>query len=231
MEFLPNGLTLELANGAFPLSTDSMVLAHFAKLLKNARVLDLGSGCGTLGLLLCSTDPACHVTGIELDETAHSAALENIRRNGLDARMDSICADLRSVSEMVPAGSFSCCVSNPPYFSGGPASTATPLARREDCCNPADLFRAASWALKFGGDFFLVHKPERLAELIARAAEHKLEAKRLCLVRHKADGPVTLILLMFRKGAKPGLLWEEIALHQDDGTPSSVYKEIYHLGG
>ena len=231
MEFLPNGFTLELAPGAFPLSTDSMVLAHFVKLQKNARVLDLGSGCGTLGLLLCSADPSCRVTGIELDPAAHGAALENIRRNGLDIRMDSICADLRTVSELVPAGSFSCCVSNPPYFSGGPASTATPLARREDCCKPADLFRAAGWALKFGGDFFLVHKPERLAELIARAAEHKLEAKRLCLVRHQAGGPVNLILMQFRKGAKPGLTWEEIILYNSDGTPTSAYKEIYHLGG
>ena len=52
MELLPNGLTLNLAEGEFPLSTDSMVLSGFVKLPKNARVLDLGSGCGTLGLLL-----------------------------------------------------------------------------------------------------------------------------------------------------------------------------------
>ena len=52
MEYLPNGYSLELVSGAFPLSTDSMVLSHFVRLPKNARVLDLGSGCGTLGLLL-----------------------------------------------------------------------------------------------------------------------------------------------------------------------------------
>lgn len=173
MEFLPNGYTLELSDGAFPLSTDSMVLSHFAKLPKNASVLDLGSGCGTLGLLLCSTDASCRVTGMELDARAHLAALENIRRNSLDARMESICADLRSVSERFSPGQFSVCVSNPPYFSGGPASQATPLARREDACSPEDLFRSAAWALKYGGSFFLVHKPERLAELIATAAKFR----------------------------------------------------------
>ena len=52
MEYLPGGLTLQLCDGAFPLSTDSMVLAHFVKLRRNAGVLDLGSGCGTLGLAL-----------------------------------------------------------------------------------------------------------------------------------------------------------------------------------
>ena len=229
MEYLPNGFTLELCPGAFPLSTDSMVLSHFTKLPKNAKVLDLGSGCGTLGLLLCSIDPQCRVTGIELDGTAHTAAVENIRRNHLEARMESICADLRSVSEHFSPGSFSCCISNPPYFSGGPASREFPLARREDTCTPEDLFSAAAWALKFGGDFFLVHKPQRLAELIAKAAAGGLEAKRLCLLRHKAGGPVNLILLQFRKGAKPGLLWEEIALHGADGSPTEQYKEIYHI--
>ena len=228
MEYLPNGYTLELAEGTFPLSTDSMVLSHFAKLPRNARVLDLGSGCGTLGLLLCSKDPLCSVTGIELDKKAHLAALDNIRRNGLTSRMDSLCADLRSVSGMFSPGSFHVCISNPPYFSGGPASRAVPLARREDCCTPADLFRAAGHALKYGGDFFLVHKPERMAQLIAEGSRVGLEAKRLCLLRHKPNTPVNLILLQFRKGGKPGLLWEEITLHQPDGSPTPIYHEIYH---
>lgn len=229
MEHLPNGFTLELSPTAFPLSTDSMVLAHFARLPKNARVLDLGSGCGTLGLLLCSKDPHCHVTGLELSPEAHAMALENIRRNALDVRMDSLCTDLRSVSDSFSPGQFSCCVSNPPYFSGGPASRSHPLARREDCCTPEDLFRSASWVLKYGGDFFLVHKPDRLAELIVKAAACKLEAKRLLLLRHKQNGPITLIFLHFRKGAKPGLIIEEQSLFNEYNEPTSYYKEVYHL--
>ena len=122
MEYLPNGLTLSLCDGAFPLSTDSILLSHFVRLPKNASVLDLGSGCGTLGLLLCSKDRSCRVTGVELEDTAHQEALRNIRHNRLDTRMESICADLRSVSERFSPGSFSCCVSNPPYFSEGAIS-------------------------------------------------------------------------------------------------------------
>ena len=89
------------------------------------------------------------------------------------------------------------------------------------------LFRAAGWALKYGGDFFLVHRPERLAELFAKASENRLEPKRLCLLRHREDAPVNLILLQLRKGAKPGLVWEEIALHHADGSPTAIYQEIY----
>lgn len=228
MEQLHNGFMLEIIPGAFPLSTDSMVLAHFTRLPPRARVLDFGSGCGTLGVLLCAGDKNCRVTGIELDEAAHGQALENARANGIEDRLTSICADLRLLPREF-TGQFDCCVSNPPYFSGGPASSRTPLARREDCCAPEQLFEAASRALKFGGDFFLVHKPERLAQLITSGTQAGLEAKRLCLVRHRSDGPVSLICLQFRKGAKPGIIWEELALRSGSGAITESYRQIYHI--
>lgn len=229
MEYLPNGFTLEIPDGTFPLSTDSMALAHFAKLKKDARVLDLGSGCGTLGLLLCAREPDCRVTGIELDAAAHTAALANIRRNGLDGRMESICADLRRITASVTPGSYTCCLSNPPYFAGGPASAATPDARREDRCGLEDVVKAAVWALKYGGDFYLVHRPERLAQICALASNAGLEPKRLQLLRHRADSPVSLILLHCRKGSKPGLVWEEISLYDNQGNPTADYNRIYHI--
>ena len=227
MEYLPNGFTLDAPNGAFPLSTDSILLSAFVRLPKNARVLDFGAGCGTLGVLLCAEDVNCHVTGIELNEIAHAAALENIRRNALSGRMESICADLRTIA--LQPGSFDVCLSNPPYFSGGPASRENPLARRDDCCAPADLFAAAAKAIKFGGDFYIVHKPERLAELIACGAKENLEAKRLRLVRHKQESQISLVLLHFRKGAKPGLTIDEVTLFDKENNPTVFYKSVYHL--
>ena len=229
MEQLPMGFTLTLEQGCFPLSTDSVVLAHFLTLPKNARVLDLGSGCGTLGLLLCAKDSSCTVTGLEVDEKAHGCALKNIQRNRVGHRMESICADLRTVPERFAAGSFSCCVSNPPYFSGGPASKNTPLARRDDCCNLKELMHSAAWALKYGGDFFLVHKPERLGDIIARAAEAGMEAKRLLLVRHRPENPISIIALQLRKGGKPGLKIEEACLFDTSGSPTAFYRKVYHL--
>jgi len=228
MENLPNGFTLSIPDGCFPLSTDSMVLSHFVKLVPGARVLDLGSGCGTLGLLLCSRDETCQICGMEIDPAAHQAAAENIRRNGLCTRMESICAPLQSVSERFSPGSFSVCVSNPPYFSGGARSRRTPLARQTDLCPPQALFDAAAWALKYGGELFLVHRPEMLAHLIACGARVALEAKELCLVRHREGGKVNLILLRFRKGGKPGISLSEWSLHHADGRETDRYRQIYH---
>ena len=224
MEILQNDYTLQIPAGCFPLTTDSLLLADFVRLPANATVLDLGSGCGTLGLLLCAKDGSCSVLGLKIDPRTHEAALENIHRNGLDARLRSQNADLRTAT-----GNYHCCVSNPPYFSSGPQSQSVPLARRDDLCSLDELFAAAAWALRYGGDFFLVHKPERLAELIATAAKYNLEAKRLCLMHHRENAPVNLILLQLRKGAKPGLVWEEIILHNADGSPTPIYQDIYHL--
>lgn len=229
METLFNGYTLEIAPGAFPLSTDSMVLADFVKLPRQAKVLDLGSGCGTIGMLLCAKDSGCTVTGIELDENAHAAALRNCENNGLQSRLQSICADLTAITGMVAPGSFDVCVSNPPYFTAGFLSRSTPTARHEQACSLEALIKSAAFSLKFGGDFYLVHKPERLAEIISTACRHKLEPKRLSLLRHKENGPVALVLVQCRKGAKPGLMWEEISLHRKDGTQTQDYKRIYHL--
>ena len=226
MEYIADHYTLDLTPG-FPLSTDSMVLQDFVKLPKNAAVLDLGSGCGTLGLLLCARDSGCTVTGIELQEAAHAAAVENIARNGLEARLSSICADLRTMP--VEAGAYHVCVSNPPYFSGGAAHSKNPTARQEDTCTPKELFAAASRALRWGGDFFLVHKPERLAQLCFEASSAGLEPKRLRLVRHRPDSPISLILLSCRRGGKPGLQWEELCLFNADGTPTADYRRIYHI--
>jgi len=226
MEQLPGGLTLQIPEGAFPLSTDSMVLSGFVRLPKNARILDLGSGCGTLGLLLCARDSGCRVTGVELDPTAHRGALENIARNRLEGRMESICADLRRVS--LPPGAFDICVSNPPYFSGGPGSKTHRTARREDLCSLEALMETASRALKYGGDLFLVHRPERLAQLCTAGSKQGLEAKRLGLFRHKKDGPVSLVLVQLKKGGKPGLIWEETHLFEPDGAKSEAYQTLYH---
>ena len=228
MEYLHNGFTLELSSVAFPLSTDSIALAHFAAGSRCKRFLDLGSGCGTLGLLLCARRTDCFVTGIELDGDAHNMALHNAAANGICHRLTSICADMNNIRDLIPPGSFPCCISNPPYFSAGPASKTAANARRRDCCNTEQLFAAAAWAVKYGGDFYLVHRPEYLAEVFICAGKHGFEPKRLRLLRHRQEGPLSLVLVQCRKGGKPGLKWDEFSLFDPAGAPTEYYRKLYH---
>ncbi|MBR4862965.1 MAG: methyltransferase [Oscillospiraceae bacterium] len=229
MEKLYNGFTLDIPGEAFPLSTDSMALSGFVKLPRNARVLDLGAGAGTLGVLLCAKDAGCSVVGAERCPVSHAAAEKNILENGLQQRLKSLHCDIRQLQAHIAPGSFDCVVTNPPYFSGGPESLSHGPARREDNCSLADFVGQAARGLKYGGDFYIVYRPERLGELMGCCAAVKLEPKRLCLLRHKVGAPVTLVLLACRKGGKPGLLWEEVALQNADGSPTDYYKELYHL--
>ena len=116
-----------------------------------------------------------------------------------------------------------------PLQYSGPASRAHQTARREDTCSLDTLLASAAWALRYGGDFYLVHRPERLAEIFAKASALHLEPKRLCLLRHKENGPVSLVLIQCRKGGKPGLKWEEWALFDAQGSPTERYNTLYHL--
>lgn len=229
MERLNNGFTLELCAGAFPLSTDSIALANFVKLPKNANVLDLGSGCGTLGLLLCAERNDCSVTGIEIDPNAHETALKNAATNQLSGRLISICQDAGQIPTFIKPGSYKVCVSNPPYFTDGFKSKTAPNARHEDLLPLEVLFSSASLALRYGGDFYLIHKPERLAELFVAAFKHNLEPKQLQLLHHHENGPVSLVLVKFRKGAKPGLKWDDQCLFDRNGETTAYYKQLYHL--
>lgn len=233
MQTLWNGITLAQEGGAFRLGTDSLLLADFLTLPPGAAVADLGSGCGTLGLLLCARDAACRVTGVELDERAHRAALENIAKNGLEARMTALLGDVREIRSILPAGSFDCVLANPPYFpaGSGKVSRKSGMARSEETLPLEQLCRAAAWLLRTGGRFALVHRPERLCDVICAMRAGGVEPKRLRLVRHTASSPVCLVLLEGRRGGRPGLRMEpDLIEFTQDGAETAAYRTACHRG-
>ena len=219
----------------FPLGTDSVLLSAFVSLRGGAAVFDLGAGCGTLGLLLGASYPDCRVEGIELQPAAVAAAREIIRQNGMEGRVSVIEGDLRQLDRL-PAKKYDAVVSNPPYFPVGSGARAPAdsraLSRMELCCTLEDVSRAASRLLRSGGSFFLVHRPERLCDLMAALRACRLEPKRLRLVRDRPGAPPSLVLLESRKDGKCGLsIGPDLLLHGEDGAESEEYRRIYHLGG
>ena len=220
-------------SGAFALSTDSVLLADFCTPIHAETVIDLGCGGCSLGVLLCACNEGCRVTGVEIQTAACEIARENILVNALEDRLQVICADLREYA----AGKhpkFDAAVSNPPYFpvqSGAVAKDETQaIARTERCCTFDELCTAAARLLNYGGSFFLVHRPERLAELMSTLRAHRLEPKRLRFVRNNDQADVCLILMESRLGAGIGLDVEhDLILSNPDGTPTGEYRRIYHL--
>ncbi len=233
-EFFQNGITMQQAENLFRLGTDAMLLADFAALPAKARVCDLCAGAGAVGLLLLAREPDCQVTALELQEAACALAEKNVAQNRLEARMRVVRGDLRDLQLLKALGRFDLVVCNPPYYplgSGKQAqSEALAAARSEKYSTLEDVCTAAASLLQSGGVFCLVHKPERLADIICSLRARHLEPKLLRLVRHSAEKEPGLVLIKAVLGGKPGLSYApDLVLRASDGGPSAEYRRIYHL--
>lgn len=227
------GIRLLQTDDAFAVSTDSILLAEFSGSCKAAEIADLGCGSGILGLLRCARDPACHVTGVELQPQAAALAEKNIALNDLQSRFHLIPGDLRQYRRLLPANGFQLVISNPPYFpadSGAAAKGNRGTARFEESCTLEDLCACAGWLLQFGGAFCLVHRPERLADLFCQLRACRMEPKRLQYVKHRPGALPSLILLEARLGGRPGLQHlPDLVLFDAAGRPTEDYRQRYHL--
>ncbi|MBQ5749450.1 MAG: methyltransferase [Oscillospiraceae bacterium] len=235
-EILSNGIKVQYPDEHFRLSTDSVVLADFADFRPTDTVCDLGCGCGGLTFLLAAKYPRLHLTGIELQASAAETAKQNAADNALTERVQILCGDLREHRSMFSPCSFDGVIANPPYYppKSGEAAKSDALAgaRSERTCTLDDLCRAAAWLLKTGGRFYLVHKPERLTDLMVCLRAHGLEPKHLRFVRHRPDSTPSLVLLSCRRGGKAGLTLEnDLILFETDGSESAEYRRIYHQEG
>lgn len=228
----PDGPQFIRRDGVFPLGTDSVLLASFSQNMRDRRACDLGCGAGVLSILLAWHNPHLSVDAVDILPAAVENTRENAAVNGLSERVAVRLMDLRDYRQL-EAGAYDHVTANPPYYAQGsgksPQSPDIAKARAEQACTLSDICRAAAYLTRWGGRFTLVHKPERMAEVIALCAQNGLEPKRLRLVQHKARSQPNLFLLECRRGARPGLVVEPpLILAEDDGSDSEEIKRIYH---
>lgn len=226
----PGGLRFVYGNGQHPPGLDSFLLASLPRLKPGWKVCDLGCGTGLLGLLLLQRRRELTVTGLDIQPEAVRLGKLAAAENRLEDRLFFRLEDLRKTT--LPAGSFDLAVCNPPYFppSAGPLpkGEARRTARTEETCILEDVCRAAGRLLRWGGAFCLVHKPERLTDLLCALRGEALEPKRLRLVSLRPERAPSLLLLEARRGGKPGLAVEEpLILENPDGSPTAELDRIY----
>ena len=228
----PGGLRFCWGEGSHKPGTDSFLLGSFPRLRPGLRVCDLGCGTGLLGLLLLQRQRDLTVTGVELQPSAAALSDRAAAENGLGGRLTALRGDLRQIRALLPAGSFDLCVSNPPYFASGSGAAAPDAARRtargETDCTLADVCRAAAYLLRWGGDFCLVYRPERLCDLLCALRESGLEPKRLRTVEARPGAAPSLLLLEARRGGRPGLsIQPPLRLTDETGAPTAEYNAAY----
>lgn len=228
----PGGLRFVYDDVHFRPGTDSFVLSSLPRLKPGWRVCDLGCGTGLLSLLLLQRQPQLQVTGVELQPQAAELCRRAAAENQLGDRLCTITGDLRKIRSLLPAGSFDLVVCNPPYYppGSGKVSAAAPLrdARSEHGCTLEEVCAAAAYLLRWGGSFCLVHKPERMADVLCALRASSLEAKRLRMVSCRAGLAPSLVLAEGRRGGRPGLQVEPpLILETPEGMPTKEADAIY----
>jgi tRNA1(Val) A37 N6-methylase TrmN6 len=176
-----DGLRLIQNPDKFCFGTDAVLLANFAEARKDERVMDLCTGTGVVPILMCAKTKAKHFTGIEIQNDIADMASRSVQLNGLDERISIFCGDIKKAAEVYGSAAFDVVTVNPPYLNAGKPSEneALAIARHEILCTLEDVAAVSAKLLRFGGRFYMVHRVNRLADIICTLRSVKLEPKRL----------------------------------------------------
>ena len=220
----------------FCFGIDSVLLSDFAKEIKNnSRVVDLGTGTGILGILLCAKTNLREIIGVEIQEDVAEMARRSILLNHLENRFKIINLNIKSIINKNEAGlknSFDYVVTNPPYkkISTGKVNENEKklISRHELTASLADFIETANFLLKENGTLFMVHRPDRLVDIFEEMRKKKIEPKEIRFVYPKINQQPNLILIKGIKNAKPFLKVDRpLYVYKNDGNYTDDILEIY----
>ena len=211
----------------YAFSQDSVFLANMAKLGGRDSVLDLGTGSGILLTLAVIKKGVKHAVGVEIKNSACDMARRSAEMNGLD--IEFINCDVKDINAHIPAESCDKVLCNPPYFTASSpiANGGKGQSRSESSATLDDFIKAASYALKFGGDLWIVIKATRLQTLLSSFERHNLSAKEMILVYPKLSRGVDSVIVSARKGGKEGLITKTFIAQNEDGSFTDEYNALY----
>ena len=219
----PKGLTF---------GTDALLLAAFVRESKKSAAAELGSGSGIISLLLAGRNKLKNITAIELLPDYADITKRNIELNGMTDRITPLCADVRDC----PIRELDVIFSNPPYMKADSGKINPDpgkyAARHEVNGTIGELCGAAAKMLKYGGLFYCVYRPDRLADLIYALKKAKLEPKRLLFVCQDTLHAPCLVLTESKLGASsPAKVVKPLYLYKDGGKEmTEELKYIYENG-
>lgn len=218
-------------------TTDTILLANFAAVKNGERAAELGTGCGTIPLLMIRNNSPEEIYAVEIQQEAIDLLKESIKHNldnGIEAAsvIKPMLGDIRDIRTLLPAGETDLVVCNPPYKLSGSGITnpdaGKRTARHETDCTLDDIMDAARWLLRFGGRFVMCQRPERLTDVLTAMRAYDMEPKRLRMVQGRADKAPKLFLAEAKRGAKPGYMDVLPALIiEDDSGFTAEMRDIY----
>lgn len=219
----------------FSFSLDSVLLANFANVRSNIKIIDFCTGNAPIPLFL-STKTNSKIIGVELQKEIYELAKQNISMNKLENQIEIINEDVLNLLNKYDTDSFDLITCNPPYFKINEGSKTNEndikaVARHEIKLKLDDIFRVAKKLLKNNGKIVLVHRTDRLIEIINSMQNYNIEPKRIRFVFPFSNSNSNLVLIEGAKDGKPGLKIEHsIIVHNYDGSYTNEVQMIFNGG-
>ena len=219
----------------FCFGIDSVLLSDFAKEIKdNSKVVDLGTGTGILGILLCAKTNLKEILGVEIQEEVANMAQRSIELNNLKNRFKILNDNIKNIEKnnINLKNNFDYVVTNPPYkkLNTGKINENEKkiISRHELTANLDDFIKTTSFLLKDKGTLFMVHRPERLVDILEKMRKEKIEPKELKFIYPKINKEPNLILIKGVKNANPFLKIDKtLYVYNEDGNYTDDILKIY----
>lgn len=214
----------------FSYGIDAILLSDFAK--ASGLVIDLGTGTGIIPLRLVDKENIEKIYGVEIQEEVAKIASRNVELNNLQDRIEILNIDLKTLPDRFEKGSIDTIITNPPYMKKGGALVNSKenfaISRHEIKTSLKDIVRTSSYLLKQYGKLFIVHRPNRLVDVLCSFREHKIEPKYIRWVHPKRDKLANLFLLEGVKGAREDFKYKKpLVVYEDNGDYTKDLLMIY----
>ena len=218
----------------FCFGIDSVLLSDFAKnIKKDSNVIDLGTGTGIIATLLCAKTELKSIVGVEIQEEVCDMAKRSIVLNKLEDKFEIINEDINNLLKYYKKNSFDVVVTNPPYKKKNTGikndKEKKLISRHEITANLEDFIKISKDLLKDKGEFYMVHRPERLVDILTIMRNYKIEPKILRMVYSNVEKEPKLVLIKGIKNAKPFLkMKKNLYIYNLEGKYTDEILKIYN---
>lgn len=227
-----NGLNLIQKKDGFKFGIDAVLLSDFANVKTRHRAIDLCTGTGIVPFLLYGKYSPQEVVGVEIQSDMVEMAERSVKLNSLESKVSFINLDLKDIDGLKELGRFDVLTVNPPYKLNN-SGIINPLdklaiARHEIMCNLEDVIYAARVLLKDNGRMFIVHRPERLADIFTLMRKYKIEPKRVKMIHPKVNKAPNIVLVEGQRDGGSYLKWDEpLYVYNEHGKYTEDIDRIY----
>ncbi len=217
----------------FCFGIDAVLLSDFSKnIKKDSKVIDLGTGTGIIPILLCGKTKLKKIVGVEAQKEVYEMAKKSVKLNNLEDKIEIINENILNLENILDTNSYDVIVTNPPYKKQNTGLTNSDerklISRHEILANLEDFIEISTKMLKDKGEFFMVHRPERLVDIFSLMRKYKIEPKEIRLVFSNVKNPPKMVLI---KGVKNGGQYlkfrENLYIYNEDGTYTNEILKIY----